>query len=458
MNFVFLIGGVFTGAVAVFLLLRGREQKLRGELVLAEKEKTMLAESHARETAARAEAFAAERRALKENASELARRFDTERADQEKNWKVKADLLREEFKNLSEKLLTEKSGSLQKNNREQMEAIITPLQQRITEFKTAFEEVKTKNVELGATLRSQFEKMLEATKKIGTEADNLAAALKGNNKTQGNWGEMILEEILRNSGLRRGVHYECQATLRDESGAALTNELNSKMRPDVVVHYPDGADVIIDSKVSLAAYTDYMNAETDDARAEALARHVRSVRSHVDELVRKNYSAYVKKSDREAVDFVIMFIPNEAPHQLAMMADPGLWREAFDRKVLIVSPVNLMALLQIIQIAWTRADQERNQAEILKTASMLLERLYAFYDDFDKIGTQLDAVRDSYVKAGDKLKGGAGKHSIVGPGEKLRQLGVRMKREKSLPERLRPANVETDDETTSLPFDGEDNE
>ena len=255
---------------------------------------------------------------------------------------------------------------------------------------------------------------------------------------QGNWGEMILEEILKRSGLQRGIHYECQEVLKDDAGRMLQNDANNRMRPDVIVHYPDGKDVIIDSKVSLSAFTNYVNETDEAAKAKALKAHLQSVRNHVTELVRKNYPAYIEKMHHEAVDFVIMFIPNEAPHQIAMQEDPTLWREAFRQKVLIVSPVNLMALLQIIQIAWTRADQERNQQEILKTAGTLLDRLYSFYEEFDSVGEQLERAQNSFRKATGRLKGGDGKHSVVLSGEQLKKLGVRMKKEKNLPPDLIP--------------------
>ncbi len=382
---------------------------------------------------AQARAFETERKALKETFAVLEQQFRENKAEMEKNWQTKIELLKEEFKTLSAEILKEKSGHLADVNQNQLSALLKPLQEKLGDFKNAVEQAKEKGISLNSELKEQIAHLMSATKRIGENADNLASALKGNNKTQGNWGEMILEEILVNSGLKRGIHYECQETLRDEDGNPVQNDNSRLMRPDVIVHYPDGKDVIIDSKVSLSAYTDYMNAESDEERKSALARHNRSVRAHVEELVRKNYSSYIRKQRHEAVDFVIMFIPNEASHQLAMIQDPGLWRWAFERKVMIVSPVNLMALLQLIQIAWTRADQERNQQKILDTASTLLDRLYSFYEQFDEVGKKLDGARDAYQKSLDKLKGGGGKHSVVLSGEQLKQLGVKMKRPRPLP-------------------------
>jgi DNA recombination protein RmuC len=209
------------------------------------------------------------------------------------------------------------------------------------------------------------------------------------------------------------------------------------MRPDVIVHYPDGKDVIIDSKVSLTAYTDYMNAEDETVRSEALDRHLLSVRNHIKELKKKNYTVYNSKSGRDTVDFVLMFIPNEGPFHLAMLSAPTLWNDAFQEKVLIVSPTNLMSLLKIIHIAWTREEQNRNQQEILKTAAELLDRLYSFYNAFDNIGTQLEKVQKAYDDATNRLKQKVRNHSVVHSGEKLKQLGVRMTKQLKMPASLK---------------------
>jgi len=219
-------------------------------------------------------------------------------------------------------------------------------------------------------------------------------------------------------------------------GKVVVGENEKRMRPDVIIHYPDGKDVIVDSKVSISAYVDYMNAEDEESRRDALNRHLRSVKNHVAELVRKDYPLFNSKSGRDTVDFVVMFIPGEGPFQLAMLSDVTLWSEAFKNKVMIVSPVNLMALLKIIHIAWTREEQSRNQQEILDTAAQLLERVYAFYEDFDQIGGALEKVQNCYDKATRRLKQGNRNHSIVNSGEKLKKLGVQGNKNFKTPARL----------------------
>ena len=399
------------------------------------------------------DSYAREKQTITENHQQklkmLQEQSDRSFAEMEKIHQARLAQLKEEFKVLSDKILEEKSGKLQDINKTQLAAIINPLRDKMAEFKTAVEESKNKGIELAASLNTQLGKMMDETNRIGGEARNLANALKGEQKTQGDWGELILEDILQRSGLIAGIHYEAQETLRDTDGKVIAGENDKRMRPDVIIHYPDGKDVIIDSKVSLSAYADYMNCDSEEAKQEALTRHIRSVRTHVSELVRKDYSTHNSKSGRDTVDFVVMFIPGEGPFQLAMISDVTLWSEAFKNKVMIVSPVNLMALLKIIHIAWSREEQSRNQQEILDTAAELLDRLYAFYEDFDQLGSELEKLQNCYEKTTRRLKQGNRNHSIVNSGEKLKKLGVRMAKNRKAPARLIP---EENEELPELPL------
>ena len=203
------------------------------------------------------------------------------------------------------------------------------------------------------------------------------------------------------------------------------------MRPDVIVNYPDGKAVIIDSKVSLKAYADYANADDPQKREDALRRHIRSVQAHVDELVRKDYSAYLRKGD--TIDFVVMFIPNDSSYQAALQGDSGLWNRAFEQRILIVNPFNLMTLLYIIKVAWNRMEQERNQQEIVKTAENLLARVQRFLGAFDDVGKQLELTGRKYNAA---VKAFSGRQGLVGSAEKLKALGVPLRKGQNIPPRF----------------------
>ena len=376
--------------------------------------------------------------------SELAAMREAQ-AQMEKVTKERTEHLRQEFKVLSETILKERTENLQTANKEQLAAILSPLREQLAVYKKSMDDVRENGVKLNESLKHQYESMVKMTEKIGTDANNLANALKGQSKTQGDWGEMILETILRNSGLVKGVHYRTQDTIRDDSGKTVKSASDHIMRPDVIVNYPDGKAVVIDSKVSLTAYTDYVAADDPKKREDALQRHIRSVQAHVDELVKKDYSAYLRKGD--SVDFVVMFIPNDPSYQAALQGDSGLWNRAFEQRILIVNPFNLMTLLYIIKVAWNRMAQERNQQEIVKTAETLLARVQRFFAAFDDVGRQLESTGKKYEAA---VKALSGRQGLLGSAEKLKALGVLAKKDQKIPERFTAPEFSSDPLTVRL--------
>ncbi len=371
-------------------------------------------------------------------------------AQLEKVTKERTENLRQEFKVLSETILKERTENLQTANKEQLGAILAPLREQLAVYKKSMDDVRENGVKLNESLKHQYESMVKMTEKIGTDANNLANALKGQSKTQGDWGEMILETILRNSGLVKGVHYRTQDTIRDEAGKTLKSASDHIMRPDVILNYPDGKAVIIDSKVSLTAYTDYVAADDPKKREDALQRHIRSVQAHVDELVKKDYSAYLRKGD--SVDFVVMFIPNDPSYQAALQGDSGLWNRAFEKRILIVNPFNLMTLLYIIKVAWNRMAQERNQQEIVKTAETLLARVQRFFAAFDDVGRQLESAGKKYEAA---VKALSGRQGLLGSAEKLKALGVPAKKDQKMPERFTAPEFSSEPLTILISEDAE---
>ena len=381
--------------------------------------------------------------------SELAAMREAQ-AQMEKVTKERTEHLRQEFKVLSETILKERTENLQTANREQLGAILAPLREQLAVYKKSMDDVRENGVKLNESLKHQYESMVRMTEKIGTDANNLANALKGQSKTQGDWGEMILETILRNSGLVKGVHYRTQDTIRDDAGRTVKSASDHIMRPDVIVNYPDGKAVIIDSKVSLTAYTDYVAADDPKKREDALQRHIRSVQAHVDELVKKDYSAYLRKGD--SVDFVVMFIPNDPSYQAALQGDSGLWNRAFEKRILIVNPFNLMTLLYIIKVAWNRMAQERNQQEIVKTAETLLARVQRFFAVFDDVGRQLESTGKKYEAA---VKALSGRQGLLGSAEKLKALGVPAKKDQKIPERFTAPEFSSDPLTILISEDAE---
>lgn len=375
----------------------------------------------------------------------LEKQMQEQAALQRENAQKEYEKLKEEFKVLAEKILAEKSQDFEKNGKTQLDILLSPLKVKLDEFKANAETARKQTLETNAKLSEQINLLMKSSREIGDEANQLAKALRSDNKMLGNWGEMILDEILSSSGLSENVHYHKQLTLKDDAGNALRNDESGKfMRPDVLINYPDGKVVVVDSKVSLNSYIDWVNCDDENERKSAAEKHLKSVKAHMDGLAKKDYSAYICQEKQEAVEFVIMFMPNAGAYELAMRSDINLWREGFEKKVLLVSPVNLMALLQLIHVGWKRYEQERNQQKILEDAGMLLDRLYSFYDEFDKVGELIEKANSGFRNAADLLRGTNGRRGVVSKGEELKKLGVKMKKRLAVPKRFQADDFDRD--------------
>lgn len=338
-----------------------------------------------------------------------------------KQFETQINTLKSELQNTTEKLLQQREESLAKTNNIQLDALLNPLKNEIEGMrKSMTDNIKTSS-ENKASLEKAIEELMKRTQDIGNDANNLAKALKNETKTQGNWGELILENILEKSGLTEGEHYEKQTTIKDSKGnTVFHDETGRRLIPDVVVHYPDNKDVVIDSKVSLTAFVDYCNAIDETEKVLAVKRHLQSMRSHYKELQKKNYSSYIK-APRVSLDYVIMFVPNESAMQLALYEDASLWREAFENGVFITSEQNLLALLRMIQLAWSQVKQARNQQEIFDEVNKLLDRVGDFMKRYEDLGKKIESLQGSYDETKKKLY--SGNQSVVKAAEKLVAMG-----------------------------------
>ena len=338
-----------------------------------------------------------------------------------KQFETQIKALKSELQNTTEKLLQQREESLSKANNIQLDALLNPLKNEIEGMrKSMTDNIKTSS-ENKASLEKAIEELMKRTQDIGNDANNLAKALKNETKTQGNWGELILENILEKSGLTEGEHYEKQTAIKDSKGnAVFHDETGKRLIPDVVVHYPDNKDLIIDSKVSLTAFVDYCNSADDTEKSFALRRHLQSLRNHYRELQKKNYSSYIK-APRVSLNYVIMFVPNESAMQLALYEDASLWREAFENGVFITSEQNLLALLRMIQLAWSQVKQARNQQEVFDEVNKLLDRVGEFMKRYEDLGRKIEGLQTSYVDTRKKLYDG--NQSVVKAAEKLVEMG-----------------------------------
>ena len=334
-----------------------------------------------------------------------------------------------QFEKLAQQIFEEKSGKFTEANKQNIEALLKPLNENIDTFKRKVEETYDKESKQRFSLEKEVKNLIENTQKVSQEANNLASALKGQVKKQGDWGETILERILEMSGLERNREYFVQSTLKDEEGSLL--------RPDVIVRLPDNRNIIIDSKVSLNAYLRYADAQSKEEQDIFIAQHLQAINQHIDILSSKKYEELTA-----SLDFVIMFIPVEPAYILAVQSDPELWAYAYSKRILLISPTNLIAVLKIIADLWKREMQNKNALDIAQQGAKLYEKFVGFVESFEEVGKHITKSQDFYNKAFGQLKDGRG--NLIDQAEKLKNLGI--KTSKKLPPALtKPEGFENED-------------
>ena len=411
-------------AVALLAIFMNRE-RMR---LLAEKsdmeqrfatEKDTLAERAATERTSLETRYAAERAALEEQLREKMVEVATLRTRVEQNESEREKMeeqFKAQFRNLANDILGEQSRHFRETNKDELVKLLKPFRDNITDFRERVERIYSSENEQRGALRNELENLMKLNARITTETANLTQALKGNSKVQGDWGEMILETILDNSNLIRGIHYDTQHNLKDAEG--------NNLRPDVILYLPEGKQIVIDSKVSLTAYADYVAAEDVAVRNQHLAAHIASVRQHVKELGSKEYQRLL-----QSPDFVIMFVPNEPAFLTALQSDTSIWSDAYDRKVIVSSPTNLFALLKLVDDLWKRNDQSKNTADIVTYGTKLYEQLVAFVTALESLGQSLEKAQSSYDEAYKRLC--TGNDNIIRSGERLRKLGLPTKKQQT---------------------------
>lgn len=357
---------------------------------------------HSRTTAAEARVQMLTQQ-LEDQRSEHEREKVELRANAEKQQQQTAqqmELMRQQMNASAERILHERAQQLAGQNREQLGAILIPLQEKLAQMRDAVEKNgHTQSVSM-ERLDAAIKENLRQAMLIGERADRLAQALTGENKTQGNFGELRLRQMLEQMGLQEGVQFEEQTTMRDAAGrAVLEEDEGHRLIPDVILHFPDQRDVIIDSKVSLRAFEEYFEATDETAQEACLRRHIASLRTHVRELSRKNYSQYIKPG-RQRLDFVMMYVFSESALQLAFSSDPNLWREAYDAGVIIVGSQTLYMMLRVLELTWRQVRHVENQEEIMRAADEVVNRVQLFYERFQRVDEQLHRTQDAF----DELK------------------------------------------------------
>lgn len=349
--------------------------------------------------------------------------------------------LESRFRQLSADILEDKSKRFTEQNRDQIEGLLKPLRERLAGFETQVKQTYEYETRDRIALKEQIAQLQKLNQQVSSEANSLASALKGQSKARGNWGELVVERILELSGLAEGREYDKQLSAQAEDGG--------RRVPDFVVHLPGGRDIVIDSKLALNAYLRATAAATDEARGAAMAEHVAAMRGHVKDLAAKDYTRLYGIT---SLDFVLMCVPNEAAYVEALTAAPGLFEEAFAKKIVLVSPSNLWPTLRAVENMWRLERQNENAAEIARRGGALLEKLYGLFDDFMEIDKHLKRAADAHAGALNKLQ--TGKGNLIARAEQMRKLGVAVK--KQLPLGLQKGGDNDEDDADEGPAAIED--
>ena len=362
------------------------------------------------------------------NASLVSLREQALRAENEREKVEQAATDR--FRNLANEIFTAQATHFKHSSELRIQEILTPLKADIEGFRKAVNDAYSDEAKERFSLRNEIRNLMELNRTIGKEAQDLTRALKGDSKVQGDWGEMILERLLEVSGLRKGVHFRTQMATNTD-GTRLVGDNGQGLRPDVVVFYPDDRCVVIDSKVSLSAYIDYVNASKNDAMtADSAIRHILSVRRHIDELAQKRYQDLVGE---KRLDFVMMFIPNEGAYLATMNLEPAIWQEAYNKRVLLTSPTHLISVLKMLEQLWKQDAVNRNVQEIARLSGTMIDKVVNFMTDLDDIEKSLSSAETAYARARKRLCEGNGNVLVTArkivnlgaktsKGERLRQL------------------------------------
>lgn len=449
MEIIFLIIGLVIGFLVAFLLLKSKKTipieevnklieeinslkvdngKLSERIKLLDEDKLSL-QTELKSERDKSEKLTSENSSLKSNYTNLQEKLNEQKAEIEE---LQQKFVKE-FENLANKIFEEKSNKFTEQNKEKISEILNPLKEKLSEFERKVEESNKESIKGHSSLKEQLEMLRQMNQQITQEAKNLTEALKGQTKTQGNWGEFILESILEKSGLVKGREYFVQESLVTEAG--------KRFQPDVIVNLPENKSIIIDSKVSLIAYERFISSDNENEKNKALKEHIISIRSHLKNLNSKNYQSLYQLS---SLDFVLMFMPIEPAFALAVQQDASLFNDAFEMNIVIVSPSTLLATLRTIASIWRQENQNKNALEIAKQAGALYDKFVSFYNDLIEVGKKLDSAKDSYEEALRKVHDGRG--NLITGVEKIKQLGA--KASKSLP--ISALNRASFDENNSL--------
>ena len=433
MEIIYLIIGLIIGAVVSYLFVKNRSENQNGKA----EERTRIYEENNKQL--NSELTTERAKVLELNTSLASIQSDYNNLQNKLNeQKEEIEQLQKkfstEFENLANKIFEEKTTKFSEQSKTNLAEILNPLKEKISEFEKKVEETSKENIKGNASLHEQLRTLKEMNQQITQEAKNLTQALKGGTKTQGSWGEFILENILEKSGLVKGREYKVQEVIYSEEGR--------RFQPDVIVNLPENKSIIVDSKVSLVAYENFVSSEDELQRQVSLKEHITSIKNHIKNLSSKNYQSLYQL---ESLDFVLMFMPVEPAFALAVQNDPQLFNDAFDKNIVIVSPSTLLATLRTVASIWRQENQNRNALEIARQSGALYDKFQGLIMDLIELGKKMDTMKDKYGDLMRKLH--LGKGNLVSSVERIKKLGANTT--KSLPQQLLDrADDDEDDESS----------
>ncbi|MBQ9547798.1 MAG: DNA recombination protein RmuC [Bacteroidales bacterium] len=430
LNLVIIIISLVAIGLAVFFA-RSREKERREGARKLEERQTELASVKEEKAGlqARLDAFEAaqnEQQRIREEAQKELDRQRDEAFRLEREQMARAlDEMKKEFKIIS----AEHSDRFKQQSAERIDELLKPVKEKFDKFDKSVQDAQIKSTQSNSSLEALIKTLMEQSKSVGEEARNLADALTGQSKVQGDFGEMLLTDLLRFSGLEEGINYSVQGVITDDRGHEIKSESGATMIPDVLVHYPDGGEVVVDSKMSLTDFARWAAAQTPQERQQAAKAHVASVRKHVDELAKKDYASYIPEGHRK-IDYNLMFIPIEDAFRLMQAEEPLLWQEAKSRGVLIVSQMSLSIVLNMVLISWRQHDQQQNIEEVYATASDLMTQLSAWMDQYKRLGEAIRQASAAYDSTTQHLT--TGKQNVIQKIDKLEKMHLKPKKAKEI--------------------------
>lgn len=430
MEVVFILIGVVLGVVIGFLMGRSRSNALSVKLAIEEKElervKSLMDELKEHNQAA----LNAKDQAHKELLRAQEERHQEAVEAMEQRFRETMDKVTAQVKSATESMLKDRQKEFAESSSNNLGQIVTPLRETIEKMKRAMDENTAKQTSMSGEMKANIENMMRQSMAAKESTDELTRVFKHGAKVQGDWGETILDELLQSQGLTNGIHYDTQATIKDASGNTVKTEEGGLMRPDIILHLDQRRELIIDSKVSLTAFMDYVNADNEDDRQRYLKLHVESIQKHVKELSMKDYSSYIQPP-KVKMDYVIMFVPHTGALWTALGAQPDLWRRAMEKNVFIADEQTLFAALRIINLTWTQIIQAQNHEKVYALANEMLNRVGQFWKEYEAMGRALKKVNEAYENGQKKITDGG--QSINTTANQLIKLGARQSDKNPLP-------------------------